>query len=412
MQIRSATNSAKRAFHTSHPAHLIGNAVYVVSGARTPVGKFNSALKSKTATDLGAIAVKAAVERSKIPIDKFDEAYIGNVISANIGQAPARQAVLKAGLPVETEATTINKVCASGMKALTIGSQSIQTGIAGVVIAGGMESMSNVPFYFPRGASYGNQTANDGILRDGLIDVYDDIHMGLCGENTNKTYGITREEQDEFAIESYRRANESLKTGVFKEEIVPVEIKSRKGTIIVDTDEEPAQTTLEKIAGLRPVFAKDGTITAANASPLNDGASALVLASAEKVKEFGTPVLGRILGYADAATKPIDFTIAPSMAVPLALERAGLTINDISLFEFNEAFSCVGIVNTRLLKLDPAKVNIHGGAVALGHPIGSSGSRIVVTLLHALKEGQYGVAAICNGGGAATAVVVQKVSSI
>lgn len=388
------------------------NAAYIVGAARTPVGKFNGALKSVSAVELGITATKAAVERSKVPVDQIEEFLMGQVLTANSGQAPARQVVIKGGFPEKVEATTINKVCSSGLKTVTLGAQAIKAGDRHIVVAGGMESMSNTPFFVGRNLVFGNQKMEDAIVKDGLWDPYNNIHMGNCCENTNKRDGITREAQDEYAVESYRRALESIKNGAFKNEIAPVEIKGRKGTVVVSEDEEPQGANFEKLKALRPVFDKQGTVTAGNASPINDGASAIVLASGTKAKELGSPILAKIVSYADAATAPIDFTIAPSLAIPAALEKAGLKTSDIALWEINEAFSGVALANLKRLNIDASKVNIKGGAVALGHPIGSSGNRILVTLINSLKEGEYGVAAICNGGGAATAVVVKKVSSV
>ncbi|OZJ03986.1 Acetyl-CoA acetyltransferase [Bifiguratus adelaidae] len=381
-----------------------GKEVVIVSAARTPVGCFNGALKKLTAPQLGATAVKASVSRAGLTPDQIEEVYMGQVLQAGVGQAPARQVVIGSGMPESTEATTINKVCASGMKAITLAAQNLQLGQRDIMVAGGMESMSNTPFYVQRGIQYGDQKLNDAIIKDGLWDVYNQIHMGMCAENTAANYNISREAQDEHAISSYKRAAEAWKNGVFDAEIAPVTIKEKKGDVVVKEDEEYKNVKFDKISGLNPVFKKDGTVTAANASTLNDGASALVLMTREKANELGVKPLAKIISYADAACAPIDFTIAPSKAAPLALQKAGLDIKDISLFEFNEAFSVVA----RILGLDPSKVNIAGGAVALGHPIGSSGSRIVVTLTHLLKSGQFGLAAICNGGGAASALIIQR----
>lgn len=408
MRFTAAATVAKRSLHTSR---MVQN-VYILSGARTAIGNFGGSLKNVSATDLGAVAAKAAIERAGIKPEHVEDCYFGNVLSANIGQAPARQVVIKAGLPETTEATTINKVCASGLKTVSLAAQAIALGDRDVVLTGGMESMSNTPFYFPRNAAFGHQQAKDAIVGDGLWDVYNQIHMGSCCENTNRREGITRQDQDDYALESYRRANAAIDGGEFDAEIAPVTIKSKKGDVVVKTDESPKSLKPEAVPKLRPAFEKDGTVTAANASSLNDGAAALVLASGSKAKELGASVLGRVVGYADAALSPIDFTVAPAKAIPLALKKAGLTKDDISKWEINEAFSGVSIANNKLLGLDPSKVNVKGGAVALGHPIGASGARILVTLLHLLKEGEYGVAGICNGGGAATAVVVQKVSAV
>ncbi|CAG8529173.1 17577_t:CDS:2 [Funneliformis caledonium] len=373
-----------------------------MSAVRTPVGCFNGSLKKLTAPELGAIAAKGALEKSRLKPEHIEEVYFGNVLQANIGQSPARQVVIKAGLPTSTEATTINKVCASGMKAVILAAQNLALGDRSIMIAGGMESMSNAPFYVSRNAAYGHQTMFDGIIKDGLWD-------GNCAENTAKKYNISREVQDEHAIESYKRAAEAWKNGVFKNEVIPVEINERGKIVVIDEDEEYKNVKFEKIKTLKTVFQKDGTVTAANSSTLNDGASALTLATRSKADELGLKPLARIVSYGDAAVDPIDFTIAPSQALPVALKKAGLSISDISLFEFNEAFSVVGRVNEQILGLDPSKVNIAGGAVALGHPIGSSGSRILVTLIHLLKPGQLGAAAICNGGGAASSIIIERI---
>lgn len=379
--------------------------VYILSAARTPVGKMGGGLKSKTAVELGTIAVKAAISRAGLKPDQIDEVYIGQVLQGNSGQSPARQVTIGAGCPTTTESTTINKVCASGMKALMLAAQSIQLGTRKVMVAGGMESMSNAPFYFPRNAAFGHQTANDSIIRDGLWDVYNNFHMGMCAEHCATTQGITREEQDAFAVESYKRAAEAWKNGAFKDEIIEVELK--KGTVAVD--EEFSSLKLDKVPSLRPAFKKDGgTVTAANASSLNDGASAIVIAHKDAASGAGVKPLARIIATADAALPPIDFTIAPAEAVKKVLNSAGLKVADIAKWELNEAFAVVGIANTRLLGLDPSKVNVNGGAVALGHPIGSSGSRILVSLIHNLKQGEYGCAAICNGGGGSSAVIVER----
>ncbi|CAO3701157.1 unnamed protein product [Rhizopus microsporus] len=346
------------------------NDVVIASAVRTPVGCFGGSLKSLSATQLGSIAVRAAIERAGISPSDVEEAYIGNVLQANLGQSPARQAVLGAGCPESTEATTINKVCASGMKAVMLATQAIKNGDRSVMVAGGMESMSNAPYYAPRNAAYGHQQLNDAIIKDGLWDAYNNIHMGGCAENTATNYNITREQQDEHAIESYRRAAKAWESGVFENEIAPVTVKSKKGETVVKIDEEYTNVNFDRIKTLRPVFKKDGTVTAANASTLNDGASALVLMSRAKAEALGVKPLARIISYADAATKPIDFTIAPALALPVALEKAGLKKDDISKFELNEAFSVVARVNEQLMGLDPSKVNVAGGAVALGHAIG------------------------------------------
>ncbi|KAF9907572.1 erg10, acetyl-CoA C-acetyltransferase [Linnemannia zychae] len=385
------------------------NEVVIVSAVRTPVACFNGALKSFSAPQLGSIAIRGAIEKAGIKADQVEEVYMGNVLQANVGQSPARQAALGAGCPLTTEATTINKVCASGLKAVMLAAQGLQTGARDVMVAGGMESMSNVPFYSPRNAGYGHQTLADGIIKDGLWDVYNQFHMGNCAENTADKLKITREQQDAHAVESYTRAAKAWKDGVFANEIVPVTIKDKRGDKTFAEDEEYKNVKFDKIPSLKPVFQKvNGTVTAANASSLNDGASALVLMTRAKADELGLKPLARILSFADAAIAPVDFPIAPAAAFPKALEKANLKIEDIDLFEFNEAFSVVALANNQLLGLDPKKVNIAGGAVGLGHPIGSSGSRILVTLTHLLKKGQKGGAAICNGGGAASAMVIER----
>ncbi|GAC72979.1 acetyl-coa acetyltransferase [Moesziomyces antarcticus T-34] len=494
------------------------NDVFIVSAARTPIGSFNGVLKNATAPELGVVAVKAAIERAGLKPEQIEEVYMGNVLQGNVGQAPARQVALKAGCPDSTEATTINKVCASGMKAISLAAQNIALGQRGVMVAGGMESMSNAPsgyghvwlsfrvglraqlpvradpyraevaspppprpprgkgawtepnfssvsptwparagsaafvplgpllvrsvgaeaatarvcrkfrllagggegaqpcwrhsgkanYYLPRGNSYGHVQALDSIVKDGLHDVYNQVAMGNCAENTAKKLSITREQQDEFAIESYRRSAEAWKANAFANEIAPVTISDRKGDVVVSEDEEYKNVKLDKIPTLRPVFDKNGTITAANASTLNDGASAVVLASEAEVQKLGVKPLAKIVAFADAACAPIDFPIAPAYAIPKALERAGLTKDDISLFEINEAFSAVALANNQMLGLDASKVNVLGGGVSLGHPIGSSGARIVVTLAHALKPGQYGCAGVCNGGGGASAIIIKR----
>ncbi|KAJ2489873.1 Acetyl-CoA acetyltransferase, mitochondrial [Coemansia sp. RSA 2050] len=383
--------------------------VVIASAVRTPVGCFRGSLAKLTAPELGAIAIRGAIDKAGIDPAHVKEVYMGNVLQAGEGQAPATQALIKAGLPESTPATTINKVCASGMKAVMLAAQNIQLGIQPAMVAGGMESMSNVPFYSPRAKDYGHAELSDGIIRDGLWDVYNSFHMGNCAENTARKHSITREMQDAHAVASYRRAAAAWEAGGFKGEVVPVTIATRKGDSVVSVDEEFTNVKFDKIASLRPVFEKNGTVTAANASTLNDGASALLLMAAQRASDLGVAPLARVVSYADAATLPIDFPIAPALAVPIALDRAGLAIKDIALWELNEAFSVVARVNEKILGLDPDRVNIAGGAVALGHPIGSSGSRILVTLAHLLKPGQFGCASICNGGGGASAVVIQRI---
>jgi acetyl-CoA C-acetyltransferase len=387
--------------------------VVIVSALRTPIGSFGGALASFSATQLGGIAIKAAIEKAGIKPEEVQELYMGNVLSANVGQAPATQAAKLAGLP-DLPATTINKVCASGLKAIMLAAQSIALGENDIVVAGGMESMSNVPYYLDKartGYRLGNGQLTDGLLKDGLWDVYNDYHMGSAAELCAAECNISREAQDAFAIASYQRAQAAQQGDKFKAEIVPVEVKDRKGAVtLISIDEEPATVKFDKIPDLKPVFKKDGTVTAANASTLNDGAAALVLMSAEKAQELGLKPLARILAYADAQQAPEWFTTAPAKAIPLALKRAGIAISDVDYFEINEAFSVVALANNQLLEIDSDCVNINGGAVALGHPLGASGARIVVTLLSVLAQnnGRIGVAGICNGGGGASAIVIEK----
>jgi acetyl-CoA C-acetyltransferase len=388
--------------------------VYIVSAVRTPIGSFGGALKEISATRLGAIAIKAAVDRAGIQPDQVNEVLMGCVLQANLGQAPARQAARYAGLPDNVVCTTVNKVCASGMKAIAQGAQSILLGDSDVVVAGGMENMSAVPFYVENlrwGNKYGNTSMIDGLAKDGLTDCYDNLAMGCAADICATGNKITREEQDAFAIESYKRSQAAWESGRFKDEVVPVQIPSKKGDpITVDRDEEPWNVKFDKIASLRPAFGKEGTVTAANASTMNDGAAAVVLMSSDKAKELGIKPLAIIRGYADAEQEPVQFTTTPSIAVPVAVKRAGLQMTDINYVELNEAFSVVGIVNTRKMNLDAAKVNVNGGAVSIGHPLGCSGARIIVTLLNVLKQnnGKYGAAGICNGGGGASAMVIEK----
>ena len=387
--------------------------VYIVSAIRTPIGSFNGALASVSATKLGAAAIKGAIEKIKLAPTEVQEVYMGCVLQGNLGQAPARQAAKFAGLPNETRCTTVNKVCASGMKSIIIGAQSILLGDADVVVAGGMENMSAVPYYLDQartGYRLGNGTVIDGLVKDGLTDVYHQNHMGNSAELCAKEMKITREEQDAFAIESYTRAANAWKAGKFTEEIIPITVSTRKGDIIVSEDEEYKQVSFEKLPQLKPVFDKAGTVTAANASTLNDGASALVLMSKEKAEKLGLKPLAKILAYADAAQAPEWFSTTPAKAIPAAVAKGGLKMSDINFFEINEAFSVVSLANNKLMNLDAGKVNINGGAVALGHPLGSSGARIVVTLLHVLQQqkARYGAAGICNGGGGASAVVIER----
>jgi acetyl-CoA C-acetyltransferase len=388
--------------------------VYIVSVARTPIGSVSGSLSSMTAPELGAIAIKGAVERAKITTTDVQELFMGNVLTANVGQAPARQAALKAGLDNSVPCTTLNKVCASGMKAIMLGAQSIMLGDNDIVVAGGMESMSNTPYYLPgsrSGYRLGHNQVVDGIVKDGLWDVYNDYHMGNAAELCASECNISREDQDTFSIESYKRATAATESGKFSAEIVPVEIVSRKGTVVVSEDEDIRKVNYDKVPGLRPVFQKDGTVTAANASSINDGAAAVVLMSKERAEKMGIKPIAKIRSFADAAQAPEWFTTAPSKALPKALDKAGLKTSDVDYFEINEAFAVVSVANNKEMKLDPTKVNVNGGAVAMGHPIGCSGARIVVTLLSVLQQnkGKIGAAAICNGGGGASAIVVELV---
>jgi acetyl-CoA C-acetyltransferase len=388
--------------------------VYIVSAVRTPIGSFGGKLSGMTAVELGSVAIKGALSKSGVSPDAVNEVFMGNVISANLGQAPARQASIGAGIGYQVPCTTVNKVCASGMKAVMLAAQSIMLGINDVVVGGGMESMSNVPFYVPKarfGYKYGNAELTDGLVRDGLFEVYYKFPMGNCAENTAKELNISREEQDAYAIQSYKRSAEAWEKGMFKDEIVPVEMVGRKGeTIVIDEDEEFRNVMFDKIPSLKPVFDKAGTVTAANASTMNDGASALVLVSKEKAEELGLKPLAKIRGFADAATDPLWFTTAPALAIPKALQHAGVSAEEVSYYEINEAFSAVALANQRELQLDNDRLNVFGGAVALGHPLGASGARIITTLNSVLhqKSGEIGVAGICNGGGGASAIVIQK----
>ncbi|WMJ73775.1 acetyl-CoA C-acyltransferase [Cytophagaceae bacterium ABcell3] len=388
--------------------------VYVVSAVRTPIGSFGGTLAALSATQLGAVAIKGLLTKAGIDQSEIEEVIMGNVLSANLGQAPARQAAIFAGLNPSVQCTTVNKVCASGSKAVMMAAQSIMTGQAEVVIAGGMESMSNVPYYLDKtrfGQKLGHGQVIDGIIKDGLWDVYKDFHMGNAAEITAKEMSITREMQDNFAIESYKRATSASLEGKFKNEIVPVEITSRGKTNTVEEDEEISKVNFDKIPALKPVFEKEGTVTAANASSLNDGASAVLLVSKEKAEQLGLKPIAKIIGFADAEQSPEKFTTTPALAIPKALKVAGLDKSDVDYFEINEAFSVVSLANNQLLDLQPDQVNIWGGAVALGHPIGCSGARIITTLLNVLEsnKGAIGVSGICNGGGGASALVFEKV---
>ncbi|EAT86195.2 hypothetical protein HBI56_098230 [Parastagonospora nodorum] len=409
--------SIQRQFSSSAPVRKEIRDAYILSASRTPTAVFNGNFTTVSATQLGATAIKDALEKSKVPVSSIDAVYMGNVLSGGVGQAPARQAAIFAGLPTNIEATTINKVCASGLKAVNIAASTIELGQAEAQVAGGMENMTRVPYYLNRASqqpAFGNQKLQDGLIADGLWDVYNQIHMGNCAESTAKKHGVTRQDQDDYAIETYKRAQQAYKDGLFKEEIVPVTVKSRKGDVVISEDEQYNKLKLDKVSTLKPAFEKgpDGTVTAANSSPLSDGASALVLGSKEIAQKYGkdSRVLAKIITYADAAVDPIDFPIAPASCVEKLLKQSGLKKEDIAIWEFNEAFAAVIKANAKILGLGSDNVNPRGGAIALGHALGSSGSRILVTLLHQLEVGQYGAAAICNGGGAASGIIVQRVS--
>jgi acetyl-CoA C-acetyltransferase len=387
--------------------------IYIIAAVRTPIGAFLGGLSSVPATQLGSTAIKGALDKAGLDPALVDEVFMGNVLQAGVGQAPATQAALEAGLPNTVPCTTVNKVCASGMKAIMLGAQTIIAGDNDIVVAGGMESMSQTPHYIDgrNGTKFGNITMLDGITKDGLLDVYSKVPMGNCAELCAQKYNISREDQDNFAITSYKRAAAAWEAGKFSDEIVGVSVPQRKGDpIMVTEDEEYKNVFLDKIPSLRPAFDKEGTITAANASTLNDGASALILASKEAVEKHGLKPIAKIVGYADAAQAPEWFTTAPSLAIPKALDRAGLKKEDVDFWELNQAFSVVGIANTQILGLDPEKVDVNGGAVALGHPLGNSGSRVIVTLINVLKQngGKIGGAGICNGGGGASAMIIEN----
>lgn len=387
--------------------------VYIVSAVRTPLGSFGGTLAGVSSTKLGSIAIKGALDKIKLDPTLVNEVYMGSVIQANLGQAPARQAAKFAGLPDAVNCTTVNKVCASGMKSISLATQAILLGDADVIVAGGMENMSQAPFYLENnrwGAKYGNGVVVDGLVKDGLTDVYGNIPMGNCSDLCAKEKGFTREQQDAFAIESYTRSANAWKAGRFTEEVVPVEIVTKKGTVLFSEDEEYKNVNFEKIPTLKPVFGKEGTATAANSSTMNDGAAALILMSKEKADALGLKPIAKILAYADAEQAPEWFTTSPSIALPKAVEKAGLKLSDINYFELNEAFATVGLANIKLMNLDATKVNVNGGAVSLGHPLGASGARIIVTLINVLKQNnaKYGAAAICNGGGGATALVIEN----
>ncbi|KAJ5174200.1 Acetyl-CoA acetyltransferase [Penicillium canariense] len=410
---------AQRHFSSARPALKEIQDAYILSASRTPTGKFNGAFTSVSAPELGAVAIKSALSKSKVPVEKITDVYMGNVLQGSVGQAPARQASIFAGLSSSVESLTVNKVCASGLKAVALAAQNIQLGLAEAQVAGGMESMTRVPYYLPRSSQlppFGEIKLEDGLIKDGLWDVFNQFHMGICAEQTAKKYEVTRKDQDEYAIRSYERAQQAWKENKFAEEIAPVTVKSKKGETVIERDEGYENLRIDKLTTLKPAFLRDGTgtITAANASSMNDGASALVLVNRDLAREFGNGgrALARIVSSADAAIDPIDFSVAPSKAVPIALERAGITKDQVAVWEFNEAFAAVIKANEKILGLQDAKVNMLGGAISLGHALGSSGSRILVTLLHQLQPGEYGVAAICNGGGAATAMVVQKLDRV
>lgn len=395
------------------PIGIIMKEVFIVAAKRTAIGGLMGSLSHLSATELSAIAIKGVLAATNIDPAAIDEVYMGNVLSANVGQSPARQAAIFAGIPDITDATTINKVCASGIKATMIGAQQIQLGLSQAVITGGMESMSNVPHYnyLRKGHKYGDVTLVDGMIKDGLWDVYNDYHMGSAAELCARTYNLSREAQDAYALASYDRAAKATKAGKFKNEIVPVEIKQKAGTTSYTEDEDIYKVIPDKVSKLQPAFEKDGTVTAANASNLNDGAAALLMVSKEMLEKYHLKPLAKIISFADAAQAPEWFTTAPSKAIPKALQLAGLTLGDIDFFELNEAYAAVALANMQILDLDPKKLNVYGGAVAMGHPLGVSGARIICTLISVLRQegGRYGVAAICNGGGGASAMVIERV---
>ncbi|PHR46419.1 MAG: acetyl-CoA C-acyltransferase [Fluviicola sp.] len=388
--------------------------VYIVSAVRTPIGSFLGGLSTVPATALGATAIKGAIEKAKVKNEAIDEVFMGNVLQANLGQAPARQAAINAGLSENVPCTTVNKVCASGMKSIALAAQTILAGDNHIVVAGGMENMSQVPHYVNgrQGVKLGDIKMTDGMVKDGLTDVYNRVHMGVCADKCATEHNFSREDQDAFAVQSYEKSAKAWSEGKFKDEVVPVSVPQRKGDpIIVSEDEEYKNVRMDKISALRPAFNKEGTVTAANASTLNDGASALILASKEAVEKHGLKPIAKIVSYADAAQEPEWFTTAPSKALPIAIKKAGLTNDQIDFWELNEAFSVVGLANIKLLGIDANKVDVNGGAVSLGHPLGNSGSRIIVTLINVLKQngGKIGAAGICNGGGGASAMVIENV---
>ncbi|KAF9890145.1 hypothetical protein FE257_006306 [Aspergillus nanangensis] len=414
-----ASRQWQRHFSAGRPLSKEIQEAYILSGARTPTAKFNGSFASVSAPELGAVAIKSAVGKSGIPVEKITDVYMGNVLQGSVGQAPARQASMFAGLSSTVESMTVNKVCASGLKAVTLAAQNIQLGLAEAQIAGGMENMSRVPYYLPRSSHlppFGDLKLEDGLIKDGLWDVYNKFHMGICAEQTAKKYEISREDQDQYAIQSYQRAQAAWSENKFADEIAPVTVKGKKGETVIERDEGYENLRIDKLTTLKPAFLRDGTgtVTAGNASTMNDGASALVLANRDLAREFGSGkrALARIVSSADAAIDPVDFPVAPAKAVPIALERAGITKDQVAVWEFNEAFAAVIKANEKILGLQNARVNPLGGAISLGHALGSSGSRILVTLLHQLQPGEYGVAAICNGGGAASAMVIQKLDRV
>jgi acetyl-CoA C-acetyltransferase len=389
--------------------------IVIVAAKRTPMGSFGGSLSSIPATKLGSIAIQGVLEDVSLDPKLVDEVYMGNVLQANLGQAPCKQAAIYAGIPEHTPCTTINKVCASGMKAISLAVQSIKCGDSEIVVAGGMENMSSVPHYYNarKAKKLGDIQLIDGMVKDGLTDVYNKVHMGTCADECAKEYNISREEQDQFAIESYQKASSASSNGLFKDEIVKVSVPQRKKEdIVIKADEEFNNVKIEKIPNLKPVFSKDGTVTAANASTLNDGASAVILMTEEKAKDLNIKPLAEIISYADASQEPKWFTTTPTKAINKALLKANLSVKDVDFWELNEAFSVVGLVNTKLLDIEPNKVDVNGGAVALGHPLGSSGSRIIVTLIHVLKQnnGNIGAAGICNGGGGASALIIRNLN--
>ena len=387
--------------------------IVIISYARTPIGSFNGSLSKISASKLGAVAIKGAIDKINLDVQLIDEVYMGNVLQAGVGQAPARQAAIFAGIPETVPATTVNKVCASGMKAVSMAAQAIKAGDAEIIVAGGMENMSMAPHYLAgrNGVKLGDIKLKDGLVLDGLTDVYSNQHMGVFADLCADEYKISREEQDAYAVKSYQRSAEAWKNNVFADEVVPVEIPQRKGDpVIFSEDEEYKNVKFDKIPGLRPVFTKEGSVTAANASTINDGGAALIITTRKKAEELGIKPLAKIVSYADAAQDPKWFTTAPSKAVPKALEKAGLSLKDMDYFELNEAFSVVSLVNEKLMNLPPEKCNIYGGAVSLGHPLGVSGARIIMALINALKRnnGKYGAAGICNGGGGAGAMIIEN----